>query len=93
MIDSGSSKFIRTRTGTWVNINSIDCFYIRVRNLDYDGDEPRKYCIVAKGFLPTNGYHTDELEIKPHQVDWTEEEWQAYLDEFMYDQGLCNGKE
>ena len=93
MIDSGSSKFIRTRTGAWVNVNSVDCFYIKTRDLDYEEDEPRKYCIVAKGFLPTNGFHIDELEIKPHQVDWTEEEWQAYLDEFIYDQGLCNGKE
>lgn len=93
MIDSGSSKFVKTATGTWINVRNISCFYIHDRNLDYDEDEPCKYAIVAKSFVVTAGVAIDELYIKPEQENWSREEWQEYLDSFMYDMGLCNGQQ
>lgn len=92
MTSHGASKFIKLLTGAWVNVNNVLYFGISERDLSYDEDEPHKFNISV--MVKYNGHVcTNYLAIKPSQEDWTYEQWQNYLDDFMYEQGLFNGEE
>ena len=86
MIECGQSKFVRDKDGAWYNADYILDLFVRARKNSED-----KYHII---FNICYNNHIGErvLEVKPEQENWSREEWQEYLDEFMYDQGLCNGK-
>lgn len=86
------SRFLKTIDGQWINVNDVLELWIRERDLEFGEKEPPRFCIVAS--LLYNGHvFYRELYIKDNQKSWTREEWQNYLDEFMYNQGLFNGED
>ena len=91
MIDSGRSKFVKCEDGEWINTDYI--LGIEVKQLPItDYNEPLHFHAVAN-ICYNNHVFVRGLPIMEHQKNWTHKEWQTYLDEFMYDQGLCNGKD
>lgn len=87
-----SSRFLKTIDGQWINVNNVLELWIRERDLEYGEKEPHRFCIAA-AFLYSGHVFYRELYIKDDQKSWTREEWQDYLDNFMYEQGLFNGEE
>ena len=91
MIDSGRSKFVKCIDGEWINTDYILSFEIKQLQITDYSEPLRFHIVVAICYNNHLGYRG--LDIKYHQKNWTDKEWQQWLDEFMYDQGLCNGKD
>lgn len=96
MIDSGRSMFIKTEDGSYINVKNVVEFKVAnvaIREFENDDEEfNNRYCIRAT-VIHNGKFAYRYLKVKYSQLKWSEEEWQDYLDNWMYDQGLINGKD